>query len=330
MSRPRVSWLLPVRDGRRWLAACVASVLADSHPDDELLIIDDGSVDQPGAVLPADPRVRLLRQPAQGIAVALEHGRREARAPWLARIDADDEVLPGRLDAQLACLTATPGLAALGGRAELVGDGAHEVPEGMRRYVDWVNGLADLHCALLVESPLFHPAVTLRASAVAEVGGWRQGDLPEDYDLWLRLRRAGWALGNLSRPVVRLRDRPGRLTRTDPRYRRKAFEALKLDHASSELLPGKRRVVIWGAGRGGRPWLRRVLEHGADVPMVIDRFVEGERRGRPVRSPEALVDLDLDLLLVAVGARGARARIRAELAELRPDLVEGVHWWAVC
>jgi glycosyltransferase involved in cell wall biosynthesis len=330
MPRPRVSWLLPVRDGGRWLAACVASVLADSGPEDELLVIDDGSVDEPQALLPADPRLRLLRQPALGIATALEHGRREARSPWLARIDADDEVLPGRLDAQLARLEADPRLAALGGRAELVGDGDHEVPEGMRRYVDWVNGLEDLHRELLVESPLFHPAVTLRAAAIAEVGGWRDGDLPEDYDLWLRLRRAGWSLASLPRVVVRLRDRPGRLTRTDPRYRRKAFEALKLDHASAVLLPGKRRVVIWGAGRGGRPWLRRVLEAGADVPMVIDRFVQGERRGRPVRSPEALVGLDLDLLLVAVGARGARARIRAELSQLRPDLVEGRDWWAVC
>jgi hypothetical protein len=45
--------------------------------------------------------------------------------------------------------------------------------------------------------------------------------------------------------------------------------------------------------------------------------------------PAALPDLDLDMLLVAVGARGARGQIRNELATLRPDLVEGHNWWAL-
>ena len=328
----RASWLLPVRDGRPWLAGCLASVLPECGPADEVLVVDDGSSDAPEELLPPDPRVRLLRQPPLGIAEALEHGRAEARGAWLARIDVDDEVLPGRLDAQLATLRQRPGLAALGGRAELVGSGdfAGGPPAGMRRYVAWVNGLEDLHRALLVESPLFHPAVTLRAAAVAEVGGWRSGDLPEDYDLWLRLRAAGWELDALPRAVVRIRDRPGRLTRSDARYRRAAFRALKEDYVVEQLLPGRERVVIWGAGKAGRPWLRRLLAAGAQVPLVVDSFVRGERRGRPVLGPEALVGLELDLLLVAVGARGARAHIRAELARLRPDLVEGRDWWAVC
>lgn len=321
-----------MRDGRRWLAGCLASVLAECHPADEVLVVDDGSRDAPEELLPPDPRIRLLRQAPLGIAEALEHGRAEARGAWLARIDVDDEVLPGRLEAQLRVLGARPRLAALGGRAELVGEGAfaEDPPAGMRRYVDWVNGLEDLHAALLVESPLFHPAVTLRAEAVAEVGGWRGGDLPEDYDLWLRLRAAGWELGALPRAVVRIRDRPGRLTRSDPRYRRAAFRALKEDFVVDQLLPGRPRVVLWGAGKAGRPWLRRLLAEGARVPLVVDPFVRGERRGRPVLGPEALVGLELDLLLVAVGARGARALIRQELARLRPDLVEGQDWWAVC
>ena len=326
----RASWLLPVRDGVAWLADCLDSVLAYSGPEDEVIVIDDGSTDAPEEVLPRDPRVRLLRQPPQGIAAALEHGRREARGRWLARIDADDLVLPGRLEAQLARLEAEPELGVVGGRAQLVGEGSFTPPEGMSRYVDWVNGLEDLHRALLVESPLFHPATTLRAEAVAQVGGWRGGDLPEDYDLWLRLRGAGWRLESLPQEVVRLRDRPGRLTRTDDRYRRRAFTKLKLEHVARYLLPGRRRVVLWGAGKAARPWLRLLVESGVEVPLVVDTFVRGERRGRPVHGPEALEGLELDLLLVAVGARGGRQLITQELARLRPDLQEGRDWWAVC
>ena len=64
--------------------------------------------------------------------------------------------------------------------------------------------------------------------------------------------------------------------------------------------------------------------------MVIDLFVKTERQGVPVRPPEALVGLELDLLVVAVGARGARDEIREMLSALRPDLQEGRGWIAVC
>ena len=63
--------------------------------------------------------------------------------------------------------------------------------------------------------------------------------------------------------------------------------------------------------------------------MVVDPFQGGERQGLPIRAPEALTNAPLDLVLVAVGSRGARALIREALAGLRPDLVEGVGWWAV-
>lgn len=321
----KVSWLLPVRDGRRWLRRAVDSGLAQCAPDDEFIVVDDGSTDRPAEVLPADPRLVLLHQPPRGIVAALEHGRAHACGDLIARLDCDDVALPGRVDAHRAAMAADPSLGAIGGQAVLEGS----LGEGMSRYVAWVNRLTDLHAALLVESPLFHPAVTLRAEAAAQVGGYRDGDFPEDYDLWLRLAAAGWRLENTPAPVVQLTDRPDRLTRADPRYRRAAFTQLKMEHLAARL-PGPRRVVVWGAGRSGRGWIRWALQQGHTVPVVIDLFVQTERQGVPVRPPEALVGLELDLLVVAVGARGARDEIREMLSALRPDLQEGRGWIAVC
>lgn len=322
----RVSWLIPVRDGADTLGAAVGSALAECGAQDEVVVVDDGSRDDPGAALPGDPRVRLLRRPALGIAAALEAGRAACAGGLVARLDADDLALPGRIAAQREALASDPGLAAVGGRALLSRDGG-PAPEGMQRYVDWVNSLCDtraVHRNLLVESPLFHPAVTLRASALAAVGGWRQGDLPEDYDLWLRLRAAGFGLSNVDALVVRLEDRPGRLTRADPRYRRAAFTRLKQEHLASP----RRRLAIWGAGRTGRPWLSWAQARH-ELVAVIDAYARGQRQGLSIAPPEALVGLPLDLLLVAVGARGARDEIRAALLRLRPDLEEGVGWIAV-
>jgi len=321
-----ISWLLPVRDGARWLGAAVASALAECGPGDEVIVVDDGSRDDPGAALPADPRLRLIRQPPLGIAPALERGRLEARGALLARLDADDVALPGRIAAQREALK-DPRLAAVGGRARMIRDDG-TVPTGMQAYVDWVNGLGDLHAALLVESPLFHPAVTLRASAVGAVGGWRDGDFPEDYDLWLRLAGAGWGLANVKREVVTLRDRDDRLTRADPRYRRAAFTALKRDWAAAHWLPAGARVCVWGAGKGGKPWIRDLLARGYEV-SVVDIRHGGTRQGLPILPTEAVADLDVDYLIAAVGARGARAIIRERIAALRPGWIEGAHWRAV-
>lgn len=324
----RVSWLIPVRNGARWLGEAARSALADSLPTDELVVVDDGSTDDPAAVLPDDPRVRLVHQPPLGIVAALETGRAACRGELLARLDCDDVVLPGRLAAQRALLAADPGLAAVGGQARSISDFG-EVPEGMRRYVEWVNSVADPHRELLVESPMFHPATTLRASAVAAIGGYRHGDFPEDYDLFLRLAGAGFRLHNLRREVLAWRDRPGRLTRTDPRYARPAFLPLKQAWLAAGPLATRKRVVVWGAHKTGRPWIRWVVDAGHDVPFVIDLAPFTSRQGRPVRKPEALVGAELDVLLVAVGARGAREEIRGRIATLRPDLVEGRDWFAL-
>lgn len=318
----RVSWLIPVRDAVVTVAAAVGSALGECGPDDEVVVVDDGSRDGSADAVPRDPRVRLVRGPAGGIVAALERGRAACRGRYVARLDADDEALPGRIAAQLAVLEARPDVVAVGGRARLVGP----VGEGMRRYTAWINGLEDLHRELCVEAPLFHPATTLRADALHGVGGWRAFDGPEDYDLWLRLVDAGGRLAAVPREVVAMRDRPDRLTRTDPRYRPAAFVPLRQAFLGPRL---PRRVVLWGAGRAGRPWTRWLLDRGHDVPAVLDLRAGGTRHGVPVRAREDLEHLELDALVVAVGARGARAEIRERIAAWRPELVEGRDWWAV-
>lgn len=323
----RVSWLIPVRNGARWLGEAVRSALADSEPDDEVVVVDDGSTDAPASVLPADARVRLIVQPPRGIVAALETGRAAARHPLLARLDCDDLVVPGRLEAQRRCFV-DPGVVAVGGMARAIAD-TGAVPEGMARYVRWVNSVEHPERELLVESPMFHPATTLRASAVAAIGGYRHGPFPEDYDLFLRLHTAGGRLYNLRQEVLAWRDRPGRLTRTDPRYDRTAFLPLKQAWLSAGPLARPRRVVLWGANRAGRPWTPWLLAGGHDVPFVVDIGPYTSRHGRPVLGPEAITDAEFDLLLVAVGKRGARDSIREDIQRLRPDLVEGRDWFAL-
>ena len=85
----------------------------------------------------------------------------------------------------------------------------------------------------LVESPLCHPSVLLRREALERVGGWREGDFPEDWDLWLRLLGAGGRLSVVPQVLHRWRDHDARLTRTDARYGLPQHARLKAGCCSS-------------------------------------------------------------------------------------------------
>ncbi len=318
---PRIAVLLPVRDAAATVRAAVVSILRQTERDLSLVCVDDGSRDASGEVLARlaarDRRVRVIRAPGEGIARALERGREACDAEVIARMDADDVAHPRRLALQLAALRADPRLAAVGGRVRLFP--RREVAGGMARYAAWVNGLVTPELVardLLVEAPLVHPAAAIRRGVLEAAGGWRDGDFPEDYDLWLRLSAAGHALGNVPEVLLAWRESPGRLTRTDPRYALDRHVALKAAWLAGGPLADRREVALWGAGETGRAFARALGRHGISVRL----FLEVDRRkigrtvlGVPVHSFEEAGRARGMPLLVAVGAPGARALIRDEL-----------------
>jgi hypothetical protein len=212
------------------------------------------------------------------------------------------------------------------------GDGP--LQEGWQRYEAWLNGRRCSEAIardLFVESPLAHPSVTLRRSALDSVGGYREIDGPEDYDLWLRLVGAGWRLAKVPAVLLEWRDHPTRLTRTDPRYRPEAFIRLKARHLSRGPLGTGQPFWIWGAGRYGRHLARALEAEGREVDAFIDidpKKIGRTRRGRPVCSPAALADQkhrDDLLVLTAVPVPGARTLIRRKLNAL--GHVELTSYW---
>src|SRR5262245_20525814 len=273
---PVVSVLLPVRDALTTLPECLDSLAAQTLADHEVVAVDDGSRDGSGAWLEAraraDPRVRVVRAPFRGLVAALNEALAAARGAFVARMDADDRALPARLALQAERLRDDASVDVLGSRVRLDGGG-----RGMRAYVAWQNRLLD-HDAIVrdlyVESPLVHPSVMMRTSALRSLGGYRAFDGPEDYDLWLRARAAGLRFGKRAETLLVWRDRPGRLTRADPRYGIERFLALKLRALLDGPLAARPSVVIWGAGPIGKRWSRELRAKG----VAVSAFVEVDRR----------------------------------------------------
>jgi len=321
---PGVSVLLPCRDAEPFLPECIHSLEEQSNPDFEVLAVDDNSTDGTSGLLEdwaaRDPRVRVLSATGSGLVPALCQAAAEARAPLLARMDADDIAHRERLAAQRGLLASDSRLAGCGTGVEYFPRSV--LGSGYLRYERWINSLSNpeqLERDLFVECPVAHPTLLLRAADYRAVGGYRDCGWPEDYDLVLRLLAGGRRLANLPRTMLRWRVTPDRLSMTAPGYAADAFQRCKAHHLAGRFLPPGRPLVVWGAGRVGKGMARALLGRGRTIAAFVDldpRKIGQEIHGARVIPPAALPGIEpTPYVLIAVGSPGARDEIRETLAE---------------
>lgn len=203
---PKVSVLLPVRNGEPYFEAALASILAQEGVDFEVIVVDDGSTDGTPALLQAcsDPRLRVIRREGGGLVAALNAALAEARGEYCARMDADDIAMPGRFAAQVAALDAAPDAALVHGAAVVIDEADNVIGAIPAPPIDQDRRRAILLCEE-VGPPIIHPTVTMRRSLLAAVGGYRESPSCEDHDLWLRLVEHGRFVA-LQQPLLRYRQ----------------------------------------------------------------------------------------------------------------------------
>lgn len=316
-----LSVLLPFHNAAPHLDPAVSSIRAGSFQNWELIAVDDGSTDTSVQVLQThardDSRIRLVRQPHHGLVAALNLGLRKAHAPIVARMDADDVAMPERLKLQYGELARNTSIHLTSCLVEPISEKA--LTFGSRKYLSWVNSRTtpeQLRAGLYVESPFPHPSVVFRKEAVLALGGYRDYDGPEDYDLWLRMMEAGYNFSKVPEVLLQWRFHGDRLSLTSRRYRKQAFLLRKMEFVTHQIRKGKvgkgRELWIWGAGRHGGQLCRRLGESGISVAGFVDispKKIGGIRRGLPVVSEKDLKGARAYYLCM-VGAWGARPYIR--------------------
>jgi glycosyltransferase involved in cell wall biosynthesis len=314
---------MPVRDAAATLPAAMDGILAQSWREWELIAVDDGSVDATPEMLASyaggDSRIRLISTPPQGIARALQTGCAAAAGDWIARMDGDDRMHPERLAAQVEFARTHPDVGVV---SSLVGYGGKTA--GYAAHVDWINGLRtpeEISLRRFVEAPVAHPSVMFRRVLLDRHGGYRDGDFPEDYELWLRWLEAGVRFGKVPRFLLEWNDPPGRLSRSDPRYAVERFYQVKCGYLARWLqanVAPSRKPWLWGGGRITRRRFDALEQAGARFEGFIDVDPEKANRhrdGRRVVMAGELPARDAAFILVGVGSRGAREEIAAHLIE---------------
>ncbi|WP_437202471.1 glycosyltransferase family 2 protein [Planctomicrobium sp. SH664] len=175
---PRISVVIPAYNAEKTLARTLDSVLAQTLPPVEILVVDDGSRDQtPALVESYAPRVRLIRQANAGPSAARNHGIREAQGDWIALLDSDDAWLPGKLERQAQ---------ELGPDVALVH--CYSLDEEHR-----FEGTLNFD-RLWKHNHVGTSTVLMNKQLFTEVGGFVEDRLfigAEDYNLWLRMAATG-------------------------------------------------------------------------------------------------------------------------------------------
>jgi hypothetical protein len=253
---PAVSVLMPAFDAATFVVDAIDSLLAQSFRDFELIVVDDGSTDATPELLAGfrDPRLVVLTQPEnRGYVPALERAISVARGRYLARQDADDLSLPGRLAAQLDHLDRNPEVVLLG-TAYCAID-----PEGrtLATYpVPEDDGALRWH--MLFRNAFVHSAVMLRRAALDGLRYDASFKPAEDYRLWSQLMSRGRG-ASLPAPLVAHRRHPGQISEREKevqsahaeRVSRQNLAAIGVE-AGDEELRALRRWVLGGPGRPDR------------------------------------------------------------------------------
>ncbi len=317
-----ISILLPFKDAEGTLLACLSSILAQSYPHFEIIAVDDHSSDDSANLVRQYPdcRIRSVKNQGNGLIPALNCGLSVCQYPYVARMDADDLMRPNRLATQLAHFRRIPELTLSGSRVSLFSK--TPLRAGYIEYISWQNAVlchTDIRNQIYVESPFAHPSVMFKKDAVLNVGGYEEGDFPEDYDLWLKLFSAGHQMEKLSQTLLDWREAPIRESRTNPRYRREAFDRLRARYLSRDnrIIPSNRPISIWGAGRKTRLRARWLLDLGIRLSNWIDidpKKIGNVINGIQVISPQSLNNLkEKPFVLIYVTNHGARDDISSYL-----------------
>ncbi|HEY1360222.1 MAG TPA: glycosyltransferase [Thermoleophilaceae bacterium] len=134
---PGISVVMPVYDGERFIAEAIESVLAQSRPAAEMIVIDDGSTDGSAAVVERFPQVKLIRTENRGPAAARNTGVAEATGELITFLDADDLMKPDRLERQAAALEEDPSASFALGRGEVILEAGVEPPTWVPEERQW-------------------------------------------------------------------------------------------------------------------------------------------------------------------------------------------------
>ncbi|HEX7102458.1 MAG TPA: glycosyltransferase family 2 protein [Nitrolancea sp.] len=192
----KVAVIIPTHNRADLIAETIESALAQTYPDIEIIVVDDGSTDNTKDVVASfGDRVRYLWQPSSGRPAAPRNlGARSTSAEFLTFVDSDDLLLPDKTEVQMRYLEAHPECDLVFGDCAYMEFDGRDIPGSTTFAEKQWNGEASLQ-QLIRRNVITVVAPLVRRAAFERVGGFCTSVHHEDYDLWLRIAATGTIAG---------------------------------------------------------------------------------------------------------------------------------------
>lgn len=232
---PLVSVVMSVLNAELSLKAAMNSILNQTFTDFEFIVINDGSTDKTAQIIASfnDSRIKVFNQTNHGLIYSLNLGIKKSKGKYIARMDADDLSDIHRLEQQVNYLQANPDIAALGSTFAMTDD-ANKTTQVFARPTRSV----DIQRQLYIQNPLSHGSMMIRKQALVDVGGYSSDKRHiEDYDLWIRLHKAGIYFAVIPEALYYWHNNPDGVSTQNTDLQKKSFEALRADLWSSSKPP---------------------------------------------------------------------------------------------
>jgi len=234
-----VSIIIPAYNAEKYIARAIKSALNQTYKDIEVIVVDDGSTDRTAEIVKSfqDPRVRYIYQENQNVGVARNNGIKESRGKYITFLDADDEYLPEKVEKQVKFLKENPQYQAVYcDTLQFYSD----APDKFLKSIEY-HPSGDIFEALLHSSLINLNSFMATKELLLKVGMFDpRPNFPEDWELWLRIAKAGYKFGHIHEGLVKVEMRKDSKTTSEVNFQAKKYLLEVFENLFSSMSPEER------------------------------------------------------------------------------------------
>jgi len=275
MQKQLVSILTPFKNTAVYLEECLDSIISQSYSNWELLIVDDHSTDGSYQIVEyyatKDSRIKLYKNPGNGIIEALRFAFSQSKGEYITRMDSDDIMHPDKLKFMQNDLQELGRQYVALGLIKYFND--EGISDGYARYETWINDLTKLgtnYSEIYKECVIPSPCWMVYREDLIVCDAFNPNRYPEDYDLTFRFYKHQMKCIPSQHLLHHWRDYQSRTSRTHEHYAQNYFLDIKLNYFLELDHDPSRTLTVWGAGTKGKTIAKKLKKKKISFVWICD------------------------------------------------------------